>query len=945
MPTVTPFTVPQTALTAQQASADLALMPNGNVAVAWVHRDTVSGSATDRVLAVRIFQPDGTAVTAEFLDALDPSGRETNPQIVALDDTHFAMFWRLGGAGGNGIIQGRMLTLSNGVLTGSPLQTLSTTPGVGDDGGSPALGAVRMADGRIVIAYDSDGDVVMSTMTADLATGLLTLQVQAQTISLTGGYSMDMSLNGNQVVISRSDGTGVTMTRVTVNANGTLGAASDAGIGVANAQARTVTHLANGDIVIVFSGDYTQGGGQVANLDNGDRLYARVFSSDFTPVTGVFQVNQNEQPTGTGIPEVVAFAGGGFAIIWSQDITADGVDQLNLLMRRYQNAANGYAAVSAPEVLSANATAIRDNSPDAVADAAGNIFLTWERTTNNSVPIILGDQLLAQDPNPVSQAVVETGTGAPDTLDGGADNDTLDGAGGDDILNGGLGADQMTGGTGSDTFYVDDVGDQTLENAGEGTDTVIASLTWTLGANVENLTLTGSGNINGTGNTLANTLTGNDGNNVLDGGDGADKLYGGLGADDLIGGAGGDLLDGGVGADDMNGGIGDDTYVVDNIGDLISETGGSGQDRVRAAISYTLGADLENLQLTGSGNINGTGNTANNQLDGNAGSNTLSGGGGNDIIRGNGGTDDLLGEDGSDMLYGGDGNDEVYGGASNDLLYGEAGEDTLEGGAGVDTLDGGADNDILRGDAGADQLLGGSGDDSLYGGADNDVLTGGAGTDTLYGGTGDDTFIIDAGLDTLVELANEGTDTVRASVSYTLGANIERLNLVEGAGAIDGTGNTLANTMTGNSAANVLNGAEGADIIRGEGGNDTLIGGTGLDILVGGLGADTFLVRQESVFLSSNPQGRTIETDSISDLIRAQGDIVDLSDIDANAATAGINEAFTLVASFSNQAGQMTLAFAAGVTTLLLDVDGDSQADYRLRMDGDVRGDSGFWVL
>ena len=940
---VTPFTVPQTSLSSQQTSADLALTPGGNVAVAWVHRDAVSGGPLDRVLAVRVFQADGTAVTAEFLDALDPSGRETNPQIVAIDDTHFAMFWRLGTATG-GVIQGRVLTLDNGVLTGSPLQTLSTTPGTGDDGGSPALGAVRMADGRIVVAYDSDGDIVMSTMTADLATGVFTFQVQAQTISLAGGYSMDMSLNGNQVVISRSDSGGATMTRVVVNADGTLGAASDAALGVANAQARTVTHLANGDIVIVFSGDYTQGGGGVPNLDNGDRLYARVFDSSFTPVTGIFQVNQNEQPTGTGTPEVLAFPGGGFAIYWAQDLTADGVDQMNLMTRRYQNAANGYAAVSAPEVLSANATSIRDNTPDAVVNGAGDVFLTWERTTNGSVPIILGDQLLAQDPNPVSQAVVETGTPASDTYTGGGDADTLDGAGGDDILNGGLGADLMTGGLGSDTFHVDDAGDQTLESSGEGVDTVVSTISWTLGANLENLTLAGTGAIDGTGNTGANVITGNDGANVLDGGDANDQLHGGLGADDLVGGTGADLLDGGAGADDLNGGAGDDTYVVDNVGDAVSETGGSGQDRVRAAISYVLGADIENLQLTGTDNIDGTGNNAANQLSGNAGSNTLSGGG-NDIIRGGGGTDDLLGDDGTDMLYGGDGNDELFGGTSNDLLYGEAGDDILEGGGGVDTLDGGASADILRGDAGGDQLLGGDGDDSLHGGADNDILTGGAGADTLYGGTGDDTFIIDAGLDAVVELTGEGVDTVRASVSYTLGANLERLVLTEGAGAIDGTGNGLANAMTGNSANNVLDGAAGNDNLNGGAGLDTIIGGAGADILIGGLGADVFLIRQESVFLSSDPQGRSIETDNASDVIRAQGDIIDLSDIDAIAATAGVDDAFTLVSSFTGQAGQMTLTFAGGITTLVLDVDGDHNADYRLRMDGDVTADSIHWIL
>jgi Ca2+-binding RTX toxin-like protein len=542
-----------------------------------------------------------------------------------------------------------------------------------------------------------------------------------------------------------------------------------------------------------------------------------------------------------------------------------------------------------------------------------------------------------------AQAVVETGTGGDDSYVGGALDDDLSGGAGNDILNGGLGADLLAGGLGDDTYYVDDAGDVTDETGGDGIDTVISTITRTLGAGLERLTLTGVADLDGTGNTLANILTGNDGANVLDGGDGADQLLGGLGADDLAGGAGGDLLDGGVGADAMAGGLGDDTYVVEDIGDAVTELGGEGVDRVRAGITYALGAEVENLELTGSANINGTGNGLANQIAGNSGDNILSGGGGNDVIRGNLGLDDLNGDDGNDQLLGGDGNDELYGGASNDILQGGADEDTLYGGAGLDNLDGGTGADVLYGEAGNDQLQGGDGIDLLYGGADNDVLRGGSGADVLVGGTGDDTYFVDDLSDTLTEAAGEGTaDTVRASIDWTLGDNFERL-ILDGSSPIFGTGNALANHMTGNSGVNILEGLGGNDTLNGGLGNDILVGGTGNDILIGGGGDDRFLIRAESVFTSSNPGGRSIETDTISDYAIGQ-DFLDLSVIDAIAAT-GADDAFSIVGAFNGNAGQMTVTFAGAITTVLLDIDGDQTADYRLRINGDVTADTADWVL
>jgi Ca2+-binding RTX toxin-like protein len=253
---------------------------------------------------------------------------------------------------------------------------------------------------------------------------------------------------------------------------------------------------------------------------------------------------------------------------------------------------------------------------------------------------------------------VLTGNGLVNVLNGGA---------GDDILNGGVGADVMMGGAGNDGYFVDNAGDVVTENSGEGIDTVTSTLTYTLGANVESLVLGGTLAINGTGNELANIVTGNGAANVLTGNAGDDSLLGAAGNDILWGGDGNDMLNGGTGADQLHGGKGDDTYVVDSTLDQVFEDSGQGTDTVRSSVSFTLGADLENLLLLGSAAV-GTGNSVNNAITGNASSNTLSGLGGNDVLDGLAGNDTLLGGDSNDTLAGGLGNDLMTGGAGQDVF-------------------------------------------------------------------------------------------------------------------------------------------------------------------------------------------------------------------------------------------------------------------------------------
>jgi Ca2+-binding RTX toxin-like protein len=267
------------------------------------------------------------------------------------------------------------------------------------------------------------------------------------------------------------------------------------------------------------------------------------------------------------------------------------------------------------------------------------------------------------------------GTAGADTLTGGTASDTIFGGDGADLLDGALGSDQLVGGTGNDAYFVDSVGDVVIEAVSAGDDLINSSVTYVLPVNVERLTLTGSAAIDGTGNALANLITGNSAGNRLSGAAGADTLQGMAGADTLVGGDGADRLIGGTGVDRMEGGAGDDYYVIDLAGDLAVETltgTTGGVDQVYSHVSFTLGANLENLQLGSSQPIYGIGNELANYLLGNGAANRLEGRAGADTLNGVGGDDVLIGGAGSDLLIGGAGNDHFL------LARGEAGGDRIQ---------------------------------------------------------------------------------------------------------------------------------------------------------------------------------------------------------------------------------------------------------------------------
>jgi len=377
-------------------------------------------------------------------------------------------------------------------------------------------------------------------------------------------------------------------------------------------------------------------------------------------------------------------------------------------------------------------------------------------------------------------------------IPGTADNEQLIGTDGNDHLDGGAGNDTLQGGLGDDFYIFNSGGDQIIEEANQGVDTVVATVDYTLANNVENLYLAGDATF-GAGNNSINFLVANATlDSELYGFGGDDVLIGGAGDDNLNGGAGNDYLDGRAGDNILNGGLGNDYYIVNSAQDQIVETPNAGIDTIVASVNYSLtnngvSNNVENLFLTGNATV-GTGNSGDNYMSANQTStSTLNGLDGNDYLIGGAGDDTLNGGAGNDYLNGGAGADSLVGGTGNDYYvvdsYGDqvvealgAGVDSvvasvdytlsdnvenlfltgnailghgnssdnylvanstlhswLSGDEGNDVIMGGAGNDVVSGDGGDDYLNGSAGNDSLYGGTGNDYITGGEGNDTLVG--------------------------------------------------------------------------------------------------------------------------------------------------------------------------------------------------------------------
>jgi len=832
-----------------QSQPSVAILESGDILVTW----TDFGSFSTPDVRARIFDATGVPLGDEIIaNVPDLTGSQHHPQAIPMEGGGFLISWQ--DNRGSGVWA--QLFDSSGLRLGDPVLL---------SGGDPTADyqIVGLEDGGFVVVFDRDvssggfagvQDVVAQVFdfTGARVGGEIVVTrdgpTQVQSIGAAmlewGGFVVTWAGNdparGSQIRAQVFDSTGARV--------GPELAVDQAGGGHFNPR---VTGTEEGGFVIAWT-DPTQTGGDTS----GFAVRARVFEN-LVEIDGTAGI---DSLTGTAGHEYISGLAGNDSLqaLAGHDVLDGGAGADTM---RGGAGNDTYVVDNAgDQVVEALATDGTDTVKSAVNFTLGahveNLVLTSTLSVNGT-----GNGLVNQ----------LTGNGSANRLDGRAGADVMVGGGGSDVyivdnvgdqvleglatdgsdtvqssvsftlgaflekliltgaaangtgnalanqltgnasanrLDGGSGADVMWGAAGNDTFVADHSGDRAIELDAEGTDKVEASANYQLGAHIENLTLTGTARINGTGNGLANFIVGNDNANVLNGSGGVDTL---------------------------RGAAGDDIYIVDNAGDRAIEIDAlGGLDTVTSSVSFTLGSFVENLTLTGIA-VSATGNSLDNFITGNDGANQIDGKVGADLMRGNGGNDTYVVDNAGDRIVESDGDGTDLVNSSVSFTLASFVENLTLTGTGAVNGTGNALANFITGNAAAN------------------ILDGKAGADLMRGGAGNDTYVVDNIGDRAVEAAaGDGIDTVESSVSFTLAGLLENLTLT-GAASINGTGNSAVNALTGNNAANVLNGMAGNDTLVGGGGADdflftTALGATNVDqILDLQIGVDD-IVLENAVF-------------------------------------------------------------------------------------------------
>lgn len=537
-----------------QNSVGVTALADGGYIISWGSHQDGSGSG---VYAQR-YDVEGNAVGVETRINAVTAGNQFAPHIAALANGGYAATWYSNHSGGTYDIYVRLF-----------------------DAGGNALGT----------------EFRVNTYTANDQT---TAEITA---SQDGGFVIAWSSS-----LQDGSGSGVYEQRFDASGNRIGGEIQVHTTTLVDQRIEDIVTLDDGGHIIVWLSNH---GG------NNTDVFTQRYDANGNRVGGETRVNTT-LPNYEGDARITALDDGGYVVVWSS-CPLDGAWNFEVYAQRF--AANGNRVGGETRIN----TYTNDGQqlPDVAGLPDGGYVVTWTSgLQDGSLSGVYAKRFDAAGQE-LSSGVEITGTAQDDTIYAGYGIQTLEGLAGNDVLFGGLGNDTLIGGSGSDALaggfgddlYILEDNDTVVEDAGAGIDTVRSSVTYTLSDNVENLVLTGSGAINGTGNNQHNTITGNSGKNTLNGGSG--------------------------GFDTLIGGLGNDTYVLSDA-DAIVEAVDGGIDTVKAAISYTLGSTLEKLTLTGATAINGTGNALNNTIIGNNGNNMLAGAAGNDTLTGSNGQDVFL---------------------------------------------------------------------------------------------------------------------------------------------------------------------------------------------------------------------------------------------------------------------------------------------------------------
>lgn len=583
------FLVNTTTADSQLQSAVTTLRDGGFVVV-WTSEGQ-DGSAGG-IYAQR-YAANGARMGAEFLVNTHTAGTQMTPSVTGMADGGFLVSWSSNGSDGDGFgVSGQRFAADGGRVGAEfPVNTAVT-----NDQFIPDL--TTLSNGGYVATWMSvDQDGSLSGIYGQLYTSggqefRSEFRINTSTFDTQAAPSVAALSGGDFVVVWQSghDGPerGIYGQRYNIN-----GAAIGGEFHISTGSSSDQT---NADVIALGDGGFLVAW-EWSNMDGSDTgIYAQRYAANGAAVGG--QINVNTSTAGNqSLPGAAALADGGFVVVWCSE-PQDG-SGFGIYAQRY----NAGGAIAGGEFRVNTHTTDHQLTPVVTALADGGFVVSWESLEQD------GDEtgIYAQRFDASGRAMLVD-------LQGDAGNNTMSF----------VGAARMRGGYGNDTYRVDNVGDTIIEQAGAGTDVVQSTVSVTLSANVENLVLQGAGHINGTGNTLNNSITGNAGNNILNGGAGNDTL---------------------------TGGAGNDTYrVTENGPDTIIEQANAGIDTVESRFDHTLAANVENLVLLSNGFNRGFGNTLNNVMTGSDQANVLDGSSGNDILDGGRGSDSLIGGSGNDRF-------------------------------------------------------------------------------------------------------------------------------------------------------------------------------------------------------------------------------------------------------------------------------------------------------